>query len=196
MKKLKKVTPLVLSAAFIFTQTAAPVLALENTTREIRATFKTLLTGTQVSELKWNGSDWAQGLDFPNIDKYSDNSNDSKYANSIDEVLVNGTKYKKDINEENSKLIFEISPYGLRIKDGAFVEGDNTILIKAKGYKNKEIHFSKNGKTYKLVSQKDIGDTSDGVQILNKDSLNQKIDNAKLIKQGTKTYKAFKTFLN
>ncbi|MDY4950424.1 MAG: leucine-rich repeat protein [Clostridium cadaveris] len=193
MKKLKKVTPLVLSAAFIFTQTAAPVLALENTTREIRATFKTLLTGTQVSELKWNGSDWAQGLDFPNIDKYSDNSNDSKYANSIDEILVNGTKYKKDINEENSKLIFEISPYGLRIKDGAFVEGDNTILIKAKGYKNKEIHFSKNGKTYKLVSQKDIGDTSDGVQILNKDSLNQKIDNAKLIKQGTKTYKAFKT---
>ena len=117
MKKLKKVTPLVLSAAFIFTQTAAPVLALENTTREIRATFKTLLTGTQVSELKWNGSDWAQGLDFPNIDKYSDNSNDSKYANSIDEVLVNGTKYKKDINEENSKLIFEISPYGLRIKE-------------------------------------------------------------------------------
>ena len=61
------------------------------------------------------------------------------------------------------------------------------VVIKAPGYKDKEIIFNKNGNLYTLVSQKNISEDN----VLNYDKLDEKITEAKNISQGDKNDAAF-----
>lgn len=148
MNRIKKITSLMLSVGIVMTQMGIPTQVSANTSEEIAE----LSNGTTITKLEWNSSPWAKGLDFSEIDKYSNNAIDKKYALSIKEVLVNGIKYIKDMNDSDENIVYEVSASGLRIKAGAFKEGDNTISIKAGGFKDKEIQFTKKGDTYTSMS--------------------------------------------
>ena len=176
--KIKKIMVALLITSFMLTQ-SLQVNAYNNMNYSVQSKQLETLEGVEITKLNWNSSDWASGLEFPEIDKYSQDNKIKNYAISIDTVIVNNQQYKKDINDENQNYVFEISAYGLRIKPGAFINGENVVVIKAPGYKDKEIIFNKNGNLYTLVSQKNISEDN----VLNYDKLDEKITEAKNISQ-------------
>lgn len=187
MNRIKKITSLMLSVGIVMTQMGIPTQVSANTSEEIAE----LSNGTTITKLEWNSSPWAKGLDFSEIDKYSNNAIDKKYALSIKEVLVNGIKYIKDMNDSDENIIYEVSASGLRIKAGAFKEGDNTISIKAEGFKDKEIQFTKKGDIYTFVSQRDMN--GDIPVDTNKQLLKNLIQEAKKMEKGSASETAFQT---
>ena len=184
--KIKKIMVALLITSFMLTQ-SLQVNAYNNMNYSIQSKQLETLEGVEITKLNWNSSDWATGLEFPEIDKYSQDNKINNYALSIDTVIVNNHQYKKDMNDKNENYVFEISVYGLRIKPGAFIDGENVVVIKASGYKDKEIIFNKNGNLYTLVSQKNISEDN----VLNYDKLDEKITEAKNISQGDKNDAAF-----
>lgn len=121
-------------------------------------------TGTKVSRID-KANTWGSfsGLDFPDISKYSSNKNDVKYATAIKRVSVNGVDYNRyyDVSDDDAKIPYswEASAYGLRIYEGAVKEGKNTVVIKADGYKDTVIQFSKEGNKYTLITKDDMDET-------------------------------------
>ena len=158
--KIKKIMVALLITSFMLTQ-SLQVNAYNNMNYSVQSKQLETLEGVEITKLNWNSSDWASGLEFPEIDKYSQDNKINNYAISIDTVIVNNQQYKKDINDENQNYVFEISAYGLRIKPGAFINGENVVVIKAPGYKDKEIIFNvvKELKVQRLkrINKKKIG---------------------------------------
>lgn len=183
MNRIKKITSLMFCVSIIMTQIGIPTQVLANTSEEVAE----LSNGTTITKLEWNNDPWAKGLDFSEIDKYSNNAIDKKYALSINEIFVNGIKYVKYDSDDN--LAYEVSALALRIKPGAFKEGENKILIKAEGFKDKEIQFTKKGDAYTFVSQKDM---NGNIPVdTNKQTLKSLIQEAKKIKKGSVSESAF-----
>lgn len=168
------------------TQMGYPLKSLANTSTEVEASLE---NGPVITRLQWNNSSWAKGLEFEEIDKYSRTPIVKKYALAIKGVLVNGVAYLKDRNESQENHVFEVSASGLRIKPGTFVEGENVVLVKADGFHDKEIRFTKNSDVYAFVSQTDVSNT---VSIdVDKTELQKVIAVAKRIEKGIASETAF-----
>lgn len=150
-------------------------------------------TGVEITKVKESSSyiDGAKCLMLEEIDKWESTSKD--YANAIEQIVVNGVEYKKYTADSDAKS-WEMSSLGLRIYDGAFREGNNEILIKADGYKEKKVVFHLSNGVYTFVSQEDISAGTGGeTQEVNKEDLQSKINEAESIEQGDKTQEAFDT---
>ena len=100
-------------------------------------------------------------IQFDELKKYADDQDISAYTSNMSSVLVNEKKseiyYGND--QEKDGNYYDLSwSTGLSIFKGAIKDGENTILIKANGYKDKKIVINVNltAKTVSLVSQTDV----------------------------------------
>lgn len=141
-------------------------------TRQTQASAKDaeeLKTGVEITKVKV-GKDYLNniyGIVFPEIQRgqYADVSKEAKeYGEAIynqGSIIVNGDTYGFLSNEDDEKKVYEVNYDGLKLKDGSLKEGTNTVVIKAEGYKDKTVVFTKSGDTYTFVSQKDGEDSTD-----------------------------------
>lgn len=141
-------------------------------TRQTQASAKDteeLKTGVEITKVKV-GKDYLDniyGIVFPEIQRgqYADVSKEAKeYGEAIynqGSIIVNGDTYGFLSNEDDEKKVYEVNYDGLKLKDGSLKEGTNTVVIKAEGYKDKTVVFTKSGDTYTFVSQKDGEDSTD-----------------------------------
>lgn len=141
------------------------------------------------------------GVQFPDISKYSSDEKEVDYANAINRVNVNGTDYSEyvDVFNDNAKIPYswEVSAYGLRVYEGALKDGENTVIVKADGYKDKVIKINKEGDTYTLISQEDVAGTGDSEnETVDVKKLEEEIRRAKAIVIGDKTQEAWKVLQN
>lgn len=140
-------------------------------TRQTQASAKDaeeLKTGVEITKVKV-GKDYFDniyGIVFPEIQRgqYADVSKEAKeYGEAIynqGSIIVNGDTYGFLSNEDDEKKVYEVNYDGLKLKDGSLKEGTNTVVIKAEGYKDKTVVFTKSGDTYTFVSQKDGEDST------------------------------------
>lgn len=124
-----------------------------------------LKTGVTITkaEVSKNWKDEVQGVVFAEVDPYGSEEVKS-YCSAIEQkgsVTVNGVAYTASYDEEDENRVYECNYRGLQIGTSAFVEGTNTVVIKAEGYKDKTVVFTKSGDTYTFVSQKDGEDSVD-----------------------------------
>lgn len=124
-----------------------------------------LKTGVTITkaEVSKNWKDEVQGVVFAEVDPYGSEEVKS-YCAAIEQkgsVTVNGVAYTASYDEEDENRVYECNYRGLQIGTSAFVEGTNTVVIKAEGYKDKTVVFTKSGDTYTFVSQKDGEDSVD-----------------------------------
>lgn len=153
----------------------------------------TLLTGVKITKVKKGNSyiDGVDSLELGEIDRFST----PEYANAINAVSVNGVEYQKYNSNSSNGNQWEMSVFGLRVYNGAFKDGNNEIIIKANGYKDKKVIFNQSNDTYTFVSQEDISN-SGGETVINKKPLEEIIAQAKEIKKGNKTDDAWKALQN
>lgn len=113
-------------------------------------------------------------IQFDELMKYADDDEIAAYTSSMNKVIVNekdseiyyGNDQKKDGN------YYDLSwSTGLSIFKGEIKDGENTILIKANGYKDKKIVIDVNlaDKKVSLVSQTDVENS--GETVIDKNSL-------------------------
>lgn len=91
-----------------------------------------------------------------------------------------------DWNEEDDTLVYSAGWLGMTIYSGAFKEGENTIVIKADGYLDKTILFTKAENECTFVSQSD-GNGGQEPEVLDKTALTEKLEEAKALIQGDKS---------
>lgn len=116
----------------------------------------------------------------------SEITSDSAYCKAITGISVNGVDYVADWNEEDDTLVYSAGWLGMTIYSGAFKEGENTIVIKADGYLDKTILFTKAENECTFVSQSD-GNGGQEPEALDKTALTEKLEEAKALIQGDKS---------
>ena len=116
----------------------------------------------------------------------SEITSDSAYCKAITGISVNGVDYVADWNEEDDTLVYSAGWLGMTIYSGAFKEGENTIVIKADGYLDKTILFTKAENECTFVSQSD-GTGGQEPEVLDKTALTEKLEEAKALIQGDKS---------
>lgn len=126
---------------------------------------KELKTGVEITkaEVSKNWKDEVLGVVFPEVSSYG-SEEVKNYCVAVEHngsVTVNGVAYTATYDEEDETKVYECNYRGLQIGTSAFVEGTNTVVIKAEGYKDKTVVFTKSGDTYTFVSQKDGEDSTD-----------------------------------
>lgn len=109
--------------------------------------------GPKVTTLK--DASYSTGVAFSELGRYESDESGT-YVEKISNVTVNGREYTKDYDESNPTLVWDDGAFSLEVYNGAFQEGDNEILIKASGYRDKKIIFKQDGNTYTFVSQEDV----------------------------------------
>ena len=190
----KKKVMLQMLAATIAASMIVPVgtLAMPNTavvayaSQEVSTKTAPKITGVLGSE----ASSWSPAtLTLTGLSRYDDTT--STWLDAITEVNVNGDVYTRadndSLNSDDTKK-YAMSYLGMNLIAGEIKDGDNTIVIKATGYKEKEVVVTK-GKddtgatSYTLKSQKNGGvEVSDSE--LDKTLLENAIIDAKALKQG------------
>ena len=122
-----------MTAVMAVPQAGMPVFAASATnTQQAQLKEKTAKVGTEITQLKGNIS-WMtkklESITLPELQKYT------PYNDAITSVSVNGVDYVADWNEEDQTLVYAPGYSGMTIYSGAFKEGENTIVIKASGYR-------------------------------------------------------------
>ena len=147
-------------------------------------------TGTAITKVKYESTSWSgSAILFEELEKYG--SQDVKdYINSATKIVVNGREYVDYSDDSQGTNQYDFSMYGLRIYLGSIVEGENTIIIYANGYKDKKIVVNVTGldqetPTVELVSQTDIDGTGENpvTPEVNKNPLNNMLTAAKAYEQ-------------
>lgn len=114
--------------------------------------------GPEVKKVYYNESN--QQLEISELGKTYDDEKDD-FINNITSVKVNGKEYTHAdydaFDEDASKAAEQYAfAYGaMKLGNGAFKDGENTIVISATGYDAKTIELTKNGDTYTFISQYD-----------------------------------------
>lgn len=173
-----------MTAVMAVPQAGMPVFAASATnTQQAQLKEKTAKVGTEITQLKGNIS-WMtkklESITLPELQKYT------PYNDAITSVSVNGVDYVADWNEEDQTLVYAPGYSGMTIYSGAFKEGENTIVIKASGYLDKTIKFTKTEDECTFVSQSD-GDGSQEPEVLDKTALTAKLEEAKALTKGDKS---------
>lgn len=156
-----KALALAMAALVAAPQAGVTTMAATKTTskQEVKASVKEeeAKTGDQITkvETKTNWKDEIEGIVFSEIEHYGN------YEGSISEISVNGTKYVADWNDDDQSIVYTTNYYGMQLSLGAFKDGNNKIVIKATGYKDKTIVVNKSGDTYTFVSQTDGDSTAE-----------------------------------
>lgn len=114
---------------------------------------ETLKKGFEVKEITKDGS----RLAIKGFDKYSSDADIKDYARAVDNVSVNGTEYKLDYSDDDGWDISTLKNW-LSVGPAAFAEGENKVVIKAKGYEDKTVKFKKEGDDFTFISQSDGSD--------------------------------------
>ena len=83
------------------------------------------------------------------------------YRDKITHIFVNKKEVKEDYKKYEKPGYEKSLLHGLIIHKGGLVDGKNEILIKATGYKDKEITIQKLDNVYELISQKDLDTPQD-----------------------------------
>lgn len=166
-----------------------PMIAYAQAESQVSLKTAVKITGVSYSE----ASSWSPAkVILTGIDKYS--SITSNWLDAISEVSVNGVVHQRadyDSLSTGDTKKFAVSYLGIEFVDGEFKDGDNTIVIKAEGYKEKELVVTKgtdeNGTIkYTLKTQKD-GGVEVRPDAIDKTALENAITDAKALKQGDKS---------
>lgn len=137
-------------------------------------------SGTTITKAEW-GQNWSgteNYIKFTELDKYASASSD--YCSKLNKVVVNNKEYPV-FDEEGKDNYYTLSYFdGLCVYMGSVVDGENTIVVSANGYKDKKIivNVDKTSKTVTFVSQEDL-DSGDAV--IDKSALNNIITAKKSI---------------
>lgn len=128
-----------------------------------------LKTGVEVTTVAWE-EDWkGDHITFSEINKNSEEG----YCNKITKITVNNTEYP--IYSEGDECYYEVSYLGgLYIYLGAIKAGENTIVISANGYKDKQIVVDVDMET-KTATFKSQEDLDSGVETIDKIALGNAI---------------------
>ena len=192
MKKKKVMLQMLAATIAASMVVPAGTLAMPNTkmvayaSQEVSTKTAPKITGTSGSE----ASSWSPAtVTLEGISKYDDGASD--WIETITQITVNGETYQRaendSLNMTDTKK-YAMSYLGMNFTVDGFKDGDNTVIIKATGYKEKEVVVTK-GKndegttTYTLKTQK-----NDGVEVkdgeVDKTSLENTLIEAKALKQG------------
>lgn len=142
-------------------------------------------SGTQASS--WSPAT----VDIKGISRYDDMT--STWLSSITKVTVNGTEYTRadydslDVKDTNK---YACSYSGMNFTANGFLDGENTIVFEADGYKTKELTITKGkdetGTVYTLTTQKDGGSVVNPDD-LDKSTLENVLIDAKALVKGENT---------
>lgn len=164
-------------------QAGLPVFAASAANTQQAQLKEEAKVGTEITQLEGSTS-WMTGT----LEKIvlSEITSDSAYCKAITGISVNGVDYVADWNEEDDTLVYSAGWLGMTIYSGAFKEGENTIVIKADGYLDKTILFTKAENECTFVSQSD-GNGGQEPEVLDKTALTEKLEEAKALIQGDKS---------
>ena len=133
----------------------------------------------EVKNVEWTQYDSKDCIQFNELKKYADDADVSAYTSKVTKITVNDKEYTDYYGQEDNGSYYDISwSTGFTVFLGAIKDGENTIVMKADGYKDKKITVDVNlsDKTVKLISQTDIENS--GETVINKNSLNNAISAA------------------
>ena len=172
-----------MTAVMAVPQAGLPVFAASAANTQQAQLKEEAKVGTEITQLKGSTS-WMTGT----LEKIvlSEITSDSAYCKAITGISVNGVDYVADWNEEDDTLVYSAGWLGMTIYSGAFKEGENTIVIKADGYLDKTILFTKAENECTFVSQSD-GNGGQEPEVLDKTALTEKLEEAKALIQGDKS---------
>lgn len=172
-----------MTAVMAVPQAGLPVFAASAANTQQAQLKEEAKVGTEITQLKGSTS-WMTGT----LEKIvlSEITSDSAYCKAITGISVNGVDYVADWNEEDDTLVYSAGWLGMTIYSGAFKEGENTIVIKADGYLDKTILFTKAENECTFVSQSD-GTGGQEPEVLDKTALTEKLEEAKALIQGDKS---------
>lgn len=160
MRKRVICRALALAMAALVAAPQTGVTTMAATKQEVKASVKEeeAKTGDQITKVEavktWGGE---AKLSIPEITYEYEVEN--QYRENISGISVNGQDYER--YADDSSLEYDFSNfYGLYLGLGAFKDGNNSIVIKATGYKDKTIVVNKSGDTYTFVSQTDGSSTA------------------------------------
>ena len=172
-----------MTAVMAVPQAGLPVFAASAANTQQAQLKEEAKVGTEITQLEGSTS-WMTGT----LEKIvlSEITSDSAYCKAITGISVNGVDYVADWNEEDDTLVYSAGWLGMTIYSGAFKEGENTIVIKADGYLDKTILFTKAENECTFVSQSD-GNGGQEPEVLDKTALTEKLEEAKALIQGDKS---------
>ena len=172
-----------MTAVIAVPQAGLPVFAASAANTQQAQLKEEAKVGTEITQLEGSTS-WMTGT----LEKIvlSEITSDSAYCKAITGISVNGVDYVADWNEEDDTLVYSAGWLGMTIYSGAFKEGENTIVIKADGYLDKTILFTKAENECTFVSQSD-GNGGQEPEVLDKTALTEKLEEAKALIQGDKS---------
>ena len=166
-----------MTAVMAVPQAGLPVFAASAANTQQAQLKEEAKVGTEITQLEGSTS-WMTGT----LEKIvlSEITSDSAYCKAITGISVNGVDYVADWNEEDETLVYSAGWLGMTIYSGAFKEGENTIVIKADGYLDKTILFTKAENECTFVSQSD-GNGGQEPEVLDKTALTEKLEEAKAL---------------
>lgn len=114
--------------------------------------------GPEVKKVYYNESN--KQLEISELGKTYDDEKDD-FIDNITSVKVNGEEYSHadydafDDDASKAAMQYAFSYGAMKLGNGAFKDGENTIVISSTGYDAKTIELTKSGDTYTFVSQYD-----------------------------------------
>ncbi|MBS1317970.1 MAG: DUF1533 domain-containing protein, partial [Lachnospiraceae bacterium] len=172
-----------MTAVMAVPQAGMPVFAASVSNTQQAQLKEETKVGTEITQLE-SSTNWMTGA----LEKIvlSELTSSSDYCKAITGISVNDVDYVADWNEEDETLVYSAGWLGMTIYSGAFKEGENTIVIKADGYLDKTIKFTKTENECAFVSQSD-GNGGQEPEVLDKTALTEKLEEAKALIQGDKS---------
>ncbi len=193
----KRVLTYSLAVAMAVTMAVPQTVILPATIAQVKAAETEeetgLKSGTTITKSEW-GQNWngtENYIKFTELDKSASASSD--YCSKLNKVVVNDKEYPV-FDEEGKGNYYTLSYFdGLCVYMGSVVDGENTIVVSANGYKDKKIivNVDKTSKTVTFVSQEDL-DSGDAV--IDKSALNNIITAAKAYEKGSASSEKWQTF--
>lgn len=159
-----KALALAMAALVAAPQAGVTTMAATKTSskQEVKASVKEeeAKTGDQITKVEVF-SDWSGNSQLGIPEVTYEYGVENEYRENITGISVNGTDYAAYWNDDSS-IVYDFSiSHGLYLGLGAFKDGDNKIIIKSTGYKDKTIVVNKSGDTYTFVSQTDGDSTAE-----------------------------------